>query len=350
MIRLICTNCKTILEMDDGFAGGVCRCQHCGTIQTVPSHLKRKSQQAAAVSKTLYQNQSRADLAGSTGTGLDELADVVASSGLAGSGLSSQPLTRPPQLDLAEPALKAQAKKTMVLMLSAAGIIVVLLGVVVALLMRQPQTETTASAATTGSIAGSLPAASPARDAAAPAPSSTARFCGIKLQGNSIAYLLDRGDSTREAFGALKEAALQSLPTLGSDRRFQIVFWNNGSDSAYPSGLPAYATRENIASARRALEDLYAFGQTDVTSAVRKALAGNASDVVIATAKGWQLDEDFADKVLALRGDRPMRVHTIAIGGSAGNDALRRLAARAGGEYRELTLGELSNYGDSPDP
>ena len=25
------------LEIDDAFAGGVCRCQHCGTIQTVPS-------------------------------------------------------------------------------------------------------------------------------------------------------------------------------------------------------------------------------------------------------------------------------------------------------------------------
>ncbi len=26
--------------LDDGFAGGVCRCQFCGTIQTVPAHLK----------------------------------------------------------------------------------------------------------------------------------------------------------------------------------------------------------------------------------------------------------------------------------------------------------------------
>ena len=29
-----------VLLFDDAFAGGVCRCQYCGTIQTVPSRLK----------------------------------------------------------------------------------------------------------------------------------------------------------------------------------------------------------------------------------------------------------------------------------------------------------------------
>lgn len=36
MIRLECSNCRTVLTIDDAFAGGVCRCQQCGTIQTVP--------------------------------------------------------------------------------------------------------------------------------------------------------------------------------------------------------------------------------------------------------------------------------------------------------------------------
>jgi hypothetical protein len=45
MISLTCTNCQTTLSIDDAFAGGVCRCQHCGTIQTVP--VRRKSNGAA---------------------------------------------------------------------------------------------------------------------------------------------------------------------------------------------------------------------------------------------------------------------------------------------------------------
>src|SRR5215217_6168635 len=46
MISLTCTNCRTVLTIDDAFAGGVCRCQHCGTIQTVPTHLKGSANRA----------------------------------------------------------------------------------------------------------------------------------------------------------------------------------------------------------------------------------------------------------------------------------------------------------------
>lgn len=80
MIRLTCTHCKTLLTIDDAFAGGVCRCQHCGTIQTVPSHLKPKPGQkidpaeALKQPKALYQRKSRSQ---TTGSGLDSLADAV---------------------------------------------------------------------------------------------------------------------------------------------------------------------------------------------------------------------------------------------------------------------------------
>jgi hypothetical protein len=49
MISLSCTNCKSVLEIDDAFAGGVCRCTHCGTIQTVPAHLKGNASGKVAV-------------------------------------------------------------------------------------------------------------------------------------------------------------------------------------------------------------------------------------------------------------------------------------------------------------
>src|SRR4030095_1031460 len=97
MISITCTNCQTLLSIDDAFAGGVCRCQHCGTIQTVPSKKKDGPGGTAAglgvkTPKTLYQKRVRD---ASVGRGLDELAEVVTSSGLAGSGLSSR-AARPP--------------------------------------------------------------------------------------------------------------------------------------------------------------------------------------------------------------------------------------------------------------
>src|SRR5690606_24777306 len=37
MLRLSCSRCEHILEIDSAFSGGVCRCGSCGTIQTVPA-------------------------------------------------------------------------------------------------------------------------------------------------------------------------------------------------------------------------------------------------------------------------------------------------------------------------
>ena len=48
MITVNCSSCKAQLEMDDAFAGGVCRCHYCGTIQTVPAAAKRKGSTAAS--------------------------------------------------------------------------------------------------------------------------------------------------------------------------------------------------------------------------------------------------------------------------------------------------------------
>src|SRR5437868_2557023 len=102
MIQINCTNCKALLQIDDAFAGGVCRCRYCGTIQTVPKHLKNAAngngesavaavEQAAAAAKTskaLYK-KTAVDSAGS-GTGLDDLASIVASSGLSSGRLQKK--------------------------------------------------------------------------------------------------------------------------------------------------------------------------------------------------------------------------------------------------------------------
>ena len=63
MISLTCTSCKKTLEIDDAFAGGVCRCQFCGTIQTVPASLKKGARPGTPGAtpgkpKTLYQKMT----------------------------------------------------------------------------------------------------------------------------------------------------------------------------------------------------------------------------------------------------------------------------------------------------
>src|SRR3954447_15196584 len=129
MIHLTCTKCRARLEIDDAFAGGVCRCQHCGTIQTVPAHAKDRAgaTQPVAGSKAIYHRGGKSPDASDS---LDELAGAVASSGLSGSGLTSRRLTRRPPSDTEE---KSSMKLIFALV---GGVILVLVIVIIWLVTR----------------------------------------------------------------------------------------------------------------------------------------------------------------------------------------------------------------------
>ena len=117
MIQLECTNCKQTLTIEDAFAGGVCRCQFCGTIQTVPSNIAARtrpspqpvkpgtapeiSKAVGKSPKALYRTPSAAR---SAGLPADPFAEITGSglpgsglpgSGIAGSGLNGGGLPSP---------------------------------------------------------------------------------------------------------------------------------------------------------------------------------------------------------------------------------------------------------------
>ena len=131
MISLACTSCKQVLQIDEAFAGGVCRCQHCGTIQTVPASLKRGVRSVAptpGIAKTLYQKKPRPPgEANRSGSGLEALAEGVgASSGLARSALRSRaavPTAPPPP-----------RPRRLLLLLIGAGVVIALLLVIIAIM------------------------------------------------------------------------------------------------------------------------------------------------------------------------------------------------------------------------
>ena len=336
MIRIACTNCRQILTIDDAFAGGVCRCQHCGTIQTVPSTAAGNEVAVGGPNlggaRVAPTNGSPFNAAGlGDGTGLDDLAGAVASS-----GLSSRRL-RHPGATAGGPTATAPLRTTpdrrnLVPLLATTGVvIVVLLGVIVYLATRPvaPPTPATADgqqAITTGH---------PTPTAVTPA----ANFCGTPLTGDTVTYVLDRGEATQEIFGALKDATLKSAASLGSDHHFQIVFWPNGNDepTAYPAAGPAYATGDNVEAARRTLDDVSAYGQTDARPAVALALTHHPDLIVLATPKGWVLDDQWVKDLLAARGSATTRFDTFSLGTSSSDPTatppLKALADRTGGAY-----------------
>lgn len=335
MIRIACTNCKTVLSIDDAFAGGVCRCQHCGTIQTVPAHVKDRAgvrvtgEQPVTGSKAIYHRGGKTT--DPSDTSLDELAGVVASSGLSGSGLSSRRLTRPPSVGAVAGA--AGGGRNMTMIFAGVGTVILVLVIVILWLVMRSSSSPAPTAEASGGAAGQSPAVT-----------SGPNFCGIKLDAPSVIYVLDRGSGTKELFGGLKEAALKSAATLGSQRKFQVVFWNNGTDAAYPEASTTYATKQNVEAAQRGIDDVYAFGASDAKPAMQKAMARDPSAIVIATAKGYDLDDAWAAEMLAVRGSSAVKIHALDLGTGGQSVALKSLATKTGGQYRQVTAAELSAF------
>ncbi|MDB5172188.1 MAG: hypothetical protein JWN51_961 [Phycisphaerales bacterium] len=355
MISITCTHCQTVLNIDDAFAGGVCRCQHCGTIQTVPAHLKNGSAPAPSSSKALYQNKARASAGAAPQGGrreLDDLAQAVASSGLSNSGLSGSGLNNrsgsplpaasssraslrpagPVQAASPAPATEQEQRRErksvplIPVLAIGGGLVVVLIGLGVFLALRGPNPSSTTSG--TGGTGSTV---------AGPG------LCGVSITSPSVVYVLDRGNATAHLFDPLKAATYRSLESLGPDRKFEVIFWNNGGeDAAYPADSLANATPEEIEKCKRAFEDLVGTGNSHLRGALDKAMARQPAAIVIATGKD-RLDSDddlaLADAQEAAKGK--VKFYTFAVGKEIENPVLKIAASATGGQYRQVPESEL---------
>jgi hypothetical protein len=332
MIQITCTSCKRVLSIDDAFAGGVCRCQFCGTIQTVPARGSAQKAAAGAAKgpKTLFENKARGVSGVGSGSGLEDLADIVQSS----SGLSDPNLRKPP----ATPPPPPPKSLTPLLGISAA-VIVVLLVVVLVLAFR-------GSGGSNAATANSGPAPGPINNLSAPsAVPATPSFCGVAIDHSRVVYLIDDGASSAEVLDAIKTAMFKSIDSLGPDRQFQVLFWNPDT-ATYPSDETtfAFAVKDNIDVARKKLQDVNAAGSTDLLPGLKTAFADDPGQIILVTAKAGDLDDSLVSKVAALRGRSTAHIDCIAINGVPSDKVLAKIAAQTGGKFVPLPESQLKAF------
>ena len=333
MISITCTNCQANLSIDDAFAGGVCRCQHCGTIQTVPAKGKANVQAspkpaAAVASKTLYQNKARVRQTTSTGTGLDDLANAVASSGLSDSSLTNK---RPSSKPAARSAERTDRKKLLPILLLVAAVAVVAIGIVVAVLLSKgghgtAPVQETGTGGTGTNLAGG------------------ANFCGIPLHAGSTIFLIDRGNSISNDFDTVKAVAFKAIDQLGPSRKFQVILWDNESGTAeFPAGQLGDATAGNLAELRKYFQDTVATGSSRLGGPLKEAVSRSPQEIVIATGKGSSdLDEDDAAVLRSMVG-KNIRIDAVQIYPSAPspNAVLQEVTRATGGQFKTVSTAEL---------
>jgi hypothetical protein len=329
MISITCTNCDSVLTIDDAFAGGVCRCQFCGTIQTVPAK-SRSALQPAAASKTLYQKSTPPPTNAparveAPGTGLEDLGSS-SGTGLVGSHLEtdSAPTTTAEPPPVPKPG-QSQPMRMSVIVVCAA--VVVMVGLVAALLVFRGSHSSSTSSSGTGSTAGV----------------AGADFCGVPINAVSVIFLLDRGNSINDSFDALKAAAYKSLKQLGPDRKFQIIFWDRESGSAeFPAGGMRNATAGAIEDCQRDFQDVVAGGSTHLGGALREAIDRKPQLIMIATAKPQLDDDDAAALTASVMAN--VRVDFIQIGSPSTTAAVTEVTHSTGGHLKNLTTAELRDF------
>ena len=353
MIQINCTNCKSLLQIDDAFAGGVCRCRHCGTIQTVPKRLKATSVAGSespdangngqnTPSKSLYQNQKRGavETVGS-GTGLDDLAGIVASSGLSSSRLQKK--SPPPAV--AKPAGAAWDRKVVAIAASAGGLIVLLLGVIISMAVRDRTGDAAPDPQTT------QPPLVASRNDGGPSPAAPKgpAFLGQPVTQQSVVFVLDRGGYSRtdNRFQLLRSALLLALKSLTPEQRFQVVFWNvpREQPQAWPASGTAVATPENVAQCKEKLVEMVAEGgATEETAALATALKSQPQAIVLVPIKPFPTEQDaFANRVIAQCATANFKgsVYCFSLGQPDWGSGLNRLAKSLRGDYRDVPLDEL---------
>ena len=345
MIQLTCAQCKASLEVDDAFAGGVCRCQYCGTIQTVPRPGARPrspgasdtAQSGAAQNanggdepKALYQVKSRTGLS-SAPSGLEELAEIVHSSGLSGSGLLNKSHARLSANFPKHKTRPANNKKMFWIGIASGGAL--LLVVIVLMMMRGPKPDQTNGgdgASTGGTIVDT----------------GTPNFAGVELAGEKVIFVIDRGDATAGYFDAIKVRTVHAVKALGSDKRFQVILWDNGQQDAYPKLSADYAREDEVARLARWFDDVSTGQSTDAMPAMKQAISQSPDTIVLVTGKADQLaslDPTFAGDILKLRGDKKPVIHTFSLGSTDDADPLKKIALESGGTHKVLSRSDLSS-------
>jgi hypothetical protein len=341
VIQLTCAQCKATLEVDDAFAGGVCRCQYCGTIQTVPrpgarprspdgtSAVRQGQANGTDEPKALYQVKSRTGLS-SAPSGLEELAEVVHSSGLSGSGLLNRSHARLSS-NFPKTKTKSPAKSNRMLWIGIGSGVGLLLAVTAALLLSPGAKENVVT--------------NPDGTPQIITDTTTPNFGGIELSGDKVIFIIDRGDATATYFPAIKTMTTRAVKALGADRRFQVILWDNGQQDAYPKLAADYGRDDEVDRLSRWFDEVSTGQSTDALPAMKAAMQQSPDTIVLVTGKADQLaalSPTFTADILNLRGGKTPVIHTVSLGNSDPDDPLKKIALESAGQHKVLTKSALN--------
>jgi len=183
---------------------------------------------------------------------------------------------------------------------------------------------------------------------------TTAMLFGVSGSGSRFVYVFDRSDSMNGYDGkplrAAKSELKRSLQSMTEAQEFQIVFYNETAKPFVPAGSPVQLLRGDASMIRRAInyiDVVKAFGGTEHYDALKLALRMGPDVIFLLTdARVPSLSGKQMSEIKRMAERTSASIHCIEFGAeslSPDDNFLRQLAADNRGEYRYLSLSELSS-------
>jgi hypothetical protein len=313
-LELECPGCQSLLELDAGFAGGVCRCFKCGTLMSVPTD------DAAERGAQALRRPARPDQPARTGQTQHSGSFVTADG-------------RSIQLDAGQ-VVTARARRSTTRTVTAVvffALVLIIAGVAVGVfvLLVQPPPSVPADQATRQTL-GYDPVANPYT-------LSSPNVLGLPLRGDT-AVVVEASGAARSYLDAVNAALRLGLTQFGDDRVRLVYATADG-----PAVLDAAArpTRAITATAVAELqEQVRPRGVVELRIALAEALQPGVDHLVLILPhriEASDLREALSTVIAA-----PATIDIIHI--DAPEPALRQIAETNGGRYLPLTSTQLADW------
>jgi hypothetical protein len=350
-----CYHCSTILELDEGFRGGVCRCSTCGSLLQVPkasttgTPKARPAAPGAAITEVKRPVDPNADPGLSRGQfdarqqsgGRTAVSDMGGSSSGLRQGRPSAPtatkverlkaLSGPSQ---AIPHAREVHKNRMLLWIGI-GLGALVFVAVIAVLFKFVFNNHEPSSSRGG---GTTVVQSAGGGHNEPIPTLKGpQFLGVPLVGKQIVLSIDSASSMQDCFDFLRRACYQAMDTLEPDQTLVVVLWSDPGIKKVPAS--GYVGKTSAAKLRDELELVPVHGSSDAAACMKATFDIGGDQVIFVTAKPG-LSEDLAATVLAAR-KNGQRLDGVKINSEDNPSPLESLARQSGGKYVFVTQRQL---------
>jgi len=335
MIDLNCPDCGVPLRIDEGFAGGICRCSHCGALMTVPEDRTRHAEQLHRAERP---GRPEAPGAAAPAASSDSEQFVTASGRTV--EVPTERLRRVPVAQRKRYGVRIAVVTAFVLI--AAGLAVALIVSVANVLQSQqgepvtPERAEEEAAAVTAEAYAYDPRANPYLI-------EEPNLFGIPVDlasGRTLRIVVDASAAMQPQIDFAREVLTANLRTLEpTGAAVQVLFAAGGAARAYPAE-PQPAGRWDMPGWMEALDAIEAGGQIRLEPAIEAALDPKPDRlaIVLRMTPRQAVMEELAATVVA----SGVPTDVIQLGRSS--PGLEPIAERTGGRYVDLPEAQITDW------